>query len=387
VENYWQLIDSVAGNTKGSLTPFAPELVLVGTIVAILLVRILNSARKFDLSAAIALGGSLVALILLSPWTSLMGDEPVTRTELFTGMLVNDGMGIVVRAALMLFLAMFVCFTWLSGVPDRESGADFYILVLGATLGMCVMVSANHLLTVFLGVEMASVPSYALAGMLKGRRKSSEAALKYAIYGAGAAGAMLYGISLLAGVLHSAHLPTMAIQLADGLHSGDLNDKLMVLALGGLMTMVGLAYKLSAVPFHFWAPDVFEGASAEIGAFLSIASKAAALAMLVRVCFGLGFVPTIVGPDGVETRVTSVAQANPDTGLFNLDDEPAKAEETHATEQPVEAADAEVELAAVRLAALRPVRVFAAILIGIMAIVTCTFGNLAAFGQTNMKQP
>ena len=82
-------------------------------------------------------------------------------------------------------------------------------LILGAVLGMCLMASANHLLIVFLAVEMASVPSYALAGILRDRRESSEAALKYSVYGAGAAGVMLYGISLLAGMLDSAHLPTM----------------------------------------------------------------------------------------------------------------------------------------------------------------------------------
>ncbi len=99
-------------------------------------------------------------------------------------------------------------------LADREDGQDFYTLLLGATLGMCLMASANHLMTVFLGVEMASVPSYVLAGILKGRRRASEAALKYAVYGAGAAGVMLYGISLLAGLLGTAHLPTIAAQLA-----------------------------------------------------------------------------------------------------------------------------------------------------------------------------
>ncbi len=136
---------------------------------------------------------------------------------------------------------------------------------------------------------MASVPSYALAGMLKGRRQSSEAALKYAVYGAGAAGVMLYGISLLAGVLGTCHLPTMAVQLAELIAAEQLAaTATWCWSLGGLMVGVGLAFKLSAVPFHFWCPDVFEGASAEVNAFLSVASKAAALALLVRVVLGFG---------------------------------------------------------------------------------------------------
>ena len=164
-------------------------------------------------------------------------------------------------------------------MPNRDDANDFYVLILGATLGMCLMVAANHMLIIFLGIEMASVPSYVLAGFQRQKRKGSEAALKFAIFGAATAGVMLYGISLLVGALGSAHLPTMAGQLARVLSSDAGTDHYVVLALGGLMLAVGLAFKLSAVPFHFWAPDVFEGASAEIGAFLSVASKAAALGL------------------------------------------------------------------------------------------------------------
>jgi NADH-quinone oxidoreductase subunit N len=195
------------------------------------------------------------------------------------------------------------------------------------------MVSANHMLIVFLGVEMASVPSYALAGLTKYRRQSSEAALKYAVFGAGAAGVMLYGISLVVGSLGSAHLPTMAERMAAMIQSGAIADRTLVLVLGGLMIAVGLAFKLSAVPFHFWAPDVFEGATAEVAAFLSIASKAAALGLLVRVALGLG------------------------TAL-----DPAA------------------------LAALEPARHYIYGVVTLLAAVTCTFGNLAAYGQTNMKR-
>ncbi len=108
------------------------------------------------------------------------------------------------------FAIFLKCFCWrsprlvillclITGIPDTEDSADFLCLLLGATLGMSIMASANHLLMIFIGIEMASLPSYALAGFLKGRRQSSEASLKYVVYGGGAAGIMLYGISLLAG--------------------------------------------------------------------------------------------------------------------------------------------------------------------------------------------
>jgi NADH-quinone oxidoreductase subunit N len=324
-----------------SLPLFRPELALSATIVLLLLCRMLPVLRLLD-SALVALGGA--AFALWYAWVDLQALPPLAeaaasaggRVEIFSGLLVFDSFTAYLRCILAGFLVLYIVFTKVSGIPDREDGADFYSLVLGATLGMCLMASANHLLMVFMAVEMASVPSYALAGILKGRRAASEAAIKYAVYGAGAAGIMLYGISLLAGVLGTCHLPSMANELARVVQAGPPGGSVMVLTLGGLMLAVGLAFKLSAVPFHFWCPDVFEGAAAEVGAFLSVASKAAAVALLIRVAYALGM------PAG--------------------------------------------EAAAGIVADLAPVRHFSVAVIALMAAVTCTLGNLAAYGQTNMKR-
>lgn len=361
-----------------SLPAWGPELTLCVTIVLMLLVRIPDFGKHIN-AAYIALAGSLVAFWLTAPWKFLdpaQGAVPVPQ-EIFTGLLVYDGLTVFFRSVLLLFAVLFVIMTRISGIPDKEDGPDFYVLVLGGTLGMCVMASANHLLMVFLGVEMASVPSYALAGMLKGRRQSSEAALKYSIYGAGTAGIMLYGLSLVAGVLGSFHMPTMASQLADMLQTGLDGDRQTVLVLGGLMLAVGLAFKLSAVPFHFWCPDVFEGASAEVNAFLSVASKAGALALLVRVAVGFGFVPShlsaqsttvAAAADAGGTVASAAARAAADVRLVS-----AKAD-------PPSAADPG------RIAALAPARRYIVGLITLFAAITCTFGNLAAYGQTNIKR-
>ena len=344
--NLGLLLDGVLNDTLAvSLPHFRPELTLAATIVILLLCRMLPLFRLLD-AGWVALGGVAFAAayawadcLRLSggAWSGGVGDLLPGRIELFGGLLVFDSLSAYVRVLLCGFLLLFILLTRVSGIPDREDGADFYTLVLGSSLGMCLMASANHVLTVFMAVEMASVPSYALAGLLKGRKASSEAALKYAVYGAGAAGIMLYGLSLLAGVLGSCHLPTMARQLASleaGLMPG---GTALTLAIGGLMVAAGLAFKLSAVPFHFWCPDVFAGAAAEIGGFLSVASKAAAVALLLRVAFGLG-VPGF-GP-------------------------------THALE----------------MVALVETRHFMAGIVGLMAALTCTLGNLAAYGQTNMKR-
>lgn len=374
-----------------SLPLFRMELALAATIVLVLLVRMLPVLRRLD-SGVVALGGILFAAwfawsdlrnVAGSPW--LDGAAGTERVELFTGLLVFDPLTAFLRFLLAGFLVLFSVFTRITGIPDREDAADFNVLVLGATLGMCLMASANHLLMVFMAVEMASVPSYALAGLLKGRRTSSEAALKYAVYGAGAAGVMLYGISLLGGSLGTLHLPTAATRLAAIASAGFPDGALLVLVLGALMVGVGLAFKLSAVPFHFWAPDVFEGASAEVGGFLSVASKAAAIALLIRVALGFG-VPAAIAPEAVAPEV--VASATLESGVpATLVSSKAKADDGDVSQPATPATSvALAESADDVRAELAPVRHFIVAFIGLMAAVTCTLGNLGAYGQTNIKR-
>ncbi len=436
--NLHELVSQLIIDTKGSvagglftlpsrdssLGVFLPEICLCATIVLMLLVRVFRFGRHVD-AFYFAAFGSALALYFVAPWQHLGATPPslldpssvtdptaVTRMEIFTGMLVYDPFSILIRSVLLGFAFLFAIFTKLSGIPDREDGPDIYAMVLGSTLGMCLMASANHLLMVFMAVEMASVPSYVLAGMLKGRRVGSEAALKYAIYGAGAAGVMLYGISLVAGLLNTAHLPTIALELSERLPTMPAGE-MMVLVLGGLMIMVGLAFKLSAVPFHFWCPDVFEGATAEVNAFLSVASKAAALALLVRVAIGFGGIaPEGVSPGYRSLGLASVAEpalnqglagisssnglfsvAAEDAGVAEDDAEPSHSDAghsdaghsdagVHADESHTAPADSEVS-AADGLAISRD---FLAKLIALLAVVSCTFGNLSAYGQTNIKR-
>ncbi len=343
--NLHELIQYVVKDIGPSLGAVWPELSLCAAIVLVLLARMIFP-KASGLPYYITFLGTLAALWFLyldvASWPQESLGQPYAVApapqEIFTGLLVLDSFSIVMRSLLMLFAVLFVTFTRVSGVPNDDDATEFYVMILGATIGLCIMVSANHVLMVFLGIEMASVPCYVLAGILRHRRASSEAALKYAVFGAAAAGVMLYGLSLLTGVLGSAHLPTMAQRLAAWLgQTGDAHHQstAIVLVLGGLMTMVGLAFKLSAVPFHFWAPDVFEGAPAEVGTFLSIASKAAAVALLTRLAL-----------------------------IFSGCLEPA----------------------ASAVVALAPVRFYLASLIALLAAVTCTFGNLAAYGQTNIKR-
>ena len=327
-----QLITDLPAQIGSDVTAFLSELVLCGTVVALLLGRLLGIDRKMP-GHWIAMAGTLIAFGIAfgnvyanGPDAYQVGED----AQLFSGLLVNDGLTVFFRLFLLVFLVLVIALTVLSGIPDNEDGPDFYTLLIGATIGMMLMASANHLLMLFLAVEMASVPSYVMVGFLKGKRLSSEAALKYVVYGAGAAGVMLYGTSLVAGMLGTGQLHLVAEKLGElrssegGVGTAMSTAAVRTIVLGVMMILVGLAFKLSLVPFHFWCPDAFEGAPAEVGGFLSVASKAAAFALLIRVVHQL-------------------------TGFGDL---------------------------AVPLA----------IGLGVIAVVSSTFGNLAAYFQTNVKR-
>lgn len=389
--NLQSIVDNLISDTiEVSLPLFRPELAISATIVVLLFVRVFRAGARID-PFFIAIIGSAIALWYSLPSGGLDALASVERHELFTGMLVHDSMTAFFRVLLMFFAVAFIVLVRMTGLADSHDGQDFYTLLLGSTLGMCLMASANHLMIVFLAVEMASVPSYVLAGILKGRRRASEAALKYAVYGAGAAGIMLYGISLLAGLVGSAHIPTIAQRLVEMdlpslMAGGEGAGKVMVLALAALMIMVGLAFKLSAVPFHFWCPDVFEGASAEVDAFLSVASKGAALALLVRLALGV----IGVSHDGAAatTAMIPVSSAVPFRTVALL--QPAENQDStngnNSAPAEVESSPAENSPAAPQVAPLAPARSFIVQMLAIVAAITCTFGNLVAYGQTNIKR-
>jgi NADH-quinone oxidoreductase subunit N len=266
---------------------FLPELLLCGTLIGLLLLRLFRAYSRRHLGW-ITLGLTLVTLgVSWAQWTEAWPWLPVpglltpTERNLFTGLLVYDNFTIFLRLFLVGTTALLIWLSLVTGIPDPDDSGDFYCLLLGATVGMSLMASANHLLMVFIGVEMASLPSYALAGFLKGQRQSSEASLKFVVYGGGASAIMLYGISLLTGMFGTGYLPDVAYAFAAAT-KGEFDASMLALLLGLLLILVGVAFKLAAVPFHFWCPDVFEGAAAEVAAFLSVASKGAALALLGR---------------------------------------------------------------------------------------------------------
>jgi NADH-quinone oxidoreductase subunit N len=276
----YALLNSLEAELTRDLIAFIPESLLCCTIVLLLLLRMFGAHRRLHLGwVALVLTVAAMA-VAFAQWQALS-----TAAVPFARLLVIDEFAMYVRVFLLAFTSLTLALSLLTGIPDRDDAADFGTLLLGATLGMMMMAEANHLLMVFLAVEMASLPSYALSGFLKGKGAASEAALKYVVYGASASGVMLYGISLLAGKFGTGYLPDLSYGYAEVLKSGPGFDP--VLLLGTLFVAVGLCFKLAAVPFHFWCPDVFEGAAAEVAGFLSVASKGAALALTARFLFAL----------------------------------------------------------------------------------------------------
>jgi NADH-quinone oxidoreductase subunit N len=329
--------------TLTSLTHFLPELIVCAGIVLLLLVRLFPLVDRSHLSGLALLTAAAALVVSCYQWAGPLAPGQ-SATYVFgdsaQGMLVYDHFTLYLRVLLYALVILTVLLTRLTGIPDRQDSADFYVLILGATLGMVLMGSSLHLLMVYLAIEMASLPSYALAGFTKGRRLSSEAALKYVVYGGGSAGVMLYGISLIAGTFGTAYLPDVAAGYALAFQqtasTGTVDP---VLIFGSLCVFVGIAFKLAAVPFQFWCPDVFEGASAEVAGFLSVGSKVAALFLLARLLLMLGgFDPVLRGND----LLASVAWVELQRTLIPL--------------------------------------------LALVAAITTTFGNLAAYPQTNLKR-
>ena len=342
-----QLLIALKNSLDLDMRGFFPELVLCGAIVLLLLFRLMPRYDRLHLGWLALVISAYAFFASIQQWHDfdmpyLESHDPrpvkaMGAMDLFGGMLVFDNFTIFLKLFLYLFTTLVVFLTLLTGIPDAEDSADFYCLLFGATIGMSIMASANHLLMVFIGIEMASLPSYAMAGFLKGRRQSSEAALKYVVYGGGASGVMLYGISLLAGNYGTGYLPDLVHFIGTGQQLAQ-----PVVILGVLFVLIGIGFKLAAVPFHFWCPDVFEGAAAEVGAFLSVASKGAALALLARIVLGIG---ALSG--------AAVQGAGQEAILYRA--------WSHAAD-------------------------FLVPVLAVFAIVTTTFGNLAAYGQTNLKR-
>ncbi|MFO7799799.1 MAG: NADH-quinone oxidoreductase subunit N [Rhodohalobacter sp.] len=284
-------------NILNSIIHFYPEIAIVVTLCGII-VADLFVKRKGHTGGAILFGGMVVTAVLLLVQTGW-------NNSVFYDMIAVDPFALYFKLLLTLATLFVILFSMKSRELDEYSNriSEYYMLMAGMILGMFLMVSSTNLLLMYLAFEMTSISSYVLVGFTKKSDKSSEASMKYIIYGAVASGIMIYGISLLVGLTGATDIYAVNMALA-----GDLNQPLL-LTISIIMIIAGLGFKLALVPFHFWAPDVYEGAPITITAYLSVASKIAALAMTIRF-FRISFSDLSVAGDGAIWSMLDVLNWN-----------------------------------------------------------------------------
>jgi NADH-quinone oxidoreductase subunit N len=253
----------------------APEIVLGAAIVILLLVDLfVDEDRKWAMSS---LAGVSVLAALVPIVTLAVSDQP--PRVMFGGGFVVDDFALVVQA--LFLVATYIVILMSTNYVDEGDyhRGEYYILLLTATLGMVMMGASRDLVSIFIALELLSIPAYMLAAWRKRDEKSNEAGMKYFLLGVFASAVMLYGMSLLYGVSGT----TLLTGIEEYLAKGHGSDKIVVLAV--MFIVVGFAFKVSAVPFHTWAPDTYEGAPTPITAYLSVASKAAGFVALLTLVF------------------------------------------------------------------------------------------------------
>jgi NADH-quinone oxidoreductase subunit N len=245
-----------------------PELVLACCGMAILLIGVLQRGRDtFHLASMLTLGAFLITILLVIAGVAGFG---------YRGQFVSDAYSLFVKVLVLIAAGLAVIGSLDYNEHENLRRFEFPVLLLFATVGMMVMVSASNLMTLYLGLELQSLSIYVLAAFARDQLRSSEAGLKYFVLGALASGLLLYGISLVYGFTGSMQFDRLATALAD---PAQVSPGLIV---GIVFIIVGLAFKISAVPFHMWAPDVYEGAPTPVTLLMGTAPKVAAMALLVR---------------------------------------------------------------------------------------------------------
>ena len=252
----------------------APELVLVAGINIVLLIDLNISESKKWIMATLT---GFVMLAALIPVVTLfvIGDD---SRSMFGGRYVIDEYALIMKA---FFLLVAYVVILMSQTELEEGGyyqGEFYVLMMCSVLGMVMMTSSRDLISIFVALELLSIPAYMMAAWNKRSSKSNEAGVKYYLLGVFASAVMLYGMSLLFGSTNSTLLTDISASLTDG----NLNG---IEVVGIVFIISGFAFKISAVPFHSWAPDTYEGAPLPVTAFLSVASKAAGFVALVTIIY------------------------------------------------------------------------------------------------------
>jgi NADH-quinone oxidoreductase subunit N len=282
--------------------PLYPELLLALGAMALLTIGAFRPERDME---AEAIGWMAVVLLGMAAW--LLLSQPGGEHKLFDGAFVVDGFARFMKVLTLVASGAALILSFDDMRRTRTLKFEYPVLVLLATAGMLMMISANDLISLYLGLELQSLALYVMAAIRRDDLRSSEAGLKYFVLGALSSGMLLYGASLIYGFTGSTSFAVIAAAAGQTGAGQSLG-----LIIGLVFLLVGLAFKISAVPFHMWTPDVYEGAPTPVAAFFSAAPKVAAMALLMRV--------TLEGFAGIKPQwqqvVTALAIASMVLGAF-----------------------------------------------------------------------
>ncbi len=269
-----------------------PEISLVILLFIVLLYdRWLEPHERRKVGALTAWGGFVILLATVGLW--FFFDEPninntLNESLIWGGMIRHDLVTLVFRV---IFLIALILTSLVSMDTERLQRSEFYGLLIAATIGFSLMAAGSDLIMIYIALETASISSYVLAGFVTGSKRSSEAGMKYFVYGAFATGLMLYGMSFLYGLTGQTNIYRIPQEIAallanvstDTVPAGNIGGITPLIVLSAALIVAGFGFKISMFPFHFWTPDVYEGAPTSFTAFVSTASKAAGFAVLIRV--------------------------------------------------------------------------------------------------------
>ncbi|MBK5911668.1 NADH-quinone oxidoreductase subunit N [Rhodothalassium salexigens] len=260
-----------------TVTPVMAEILLAVGAMALLLVGVYGGKRTLSMVWT----GSVALVVLAGAAVLWSSDQAPGVQEAFGGMVLLDGFAVFTKVLIAVGSAGVLVMSRGYLVKRDLDRFEYPVLAVLSTLGMFIMVSATDMLTVYVGLELQSLALYVLAAFARDRARSTEAGLKYFVLGALSSGMLLYGISLVYGFAGStAFTDIAAIAAGDGA-AGNIG-----LIVGLVFVLTGVAFKISAVPFHMWTPDVYEGAPTSVTAFFSAAPKVAAMALFVRIAMG-----------------------------------------------------------------------------------------------------
>jgi len=257
----------------------APELSLT------LLALVVMTVDLFVKRKAVVAGVALLGLIVPAGFVIAQALTIQAPQRAFFNMLVVDQYALFFDVIFLLIAAVMILASYNYVEQYVKADGEFYTLMLFSVVGMMLMASTGELITIYIALELTSIPLYVMAGLIRTSERSAEAAVKYVLLGAMSSAILLYGFALLYGLTGTTDLIGIAHALGGALNAGNL---LVLIAI--VLIIAGFGFKISAVPFHMWSPDIYEGAPTPATAFFSVGSKAAGFAALMRVLIygGLG---------------------------------------------------------------------------------------------------